>query len=109
MNPKRLQQLLNFLEKEPKDPFLLYAIATEYGEEHPEKAASYFDILLEKHPNYSATYYHAAALFAEMDLIDKAKSTYLKGIEICEAQKEIKALAELKNAYQNFLFEYDNE
>ena len=108
MNTKRLEELLKFLEKEPDDPFLLYAIATEYGEVNPEKAASYYNVLLDKHPEYSATYYHAAALFAEMGEIDKAKKTYEIGIQICEKQKEVKALAELKNAYQNFLFEYDD-
>ncbi len=108
MNIKRLQELLKFLEKEPNDPFLLYAIATEYGEENPEKATSYYDTLLNEHPDYSATYYHAAALFAEMGEIDKAKAIYEKGIIICEQQRETKALSELKNAYQNFLFEYDD-
>lgn len=107
MNQQRLEQLFNFLKDDPKDPFLLYAIATEYSNEKPEEAIKFFDNLLENHPEYFPTYYHAAALYAEIDEIEKAKKIYEKGIEVCEKARELKALQEIKNAYQNFLFEID--
>ncbi|UZR93968.1 tetratricopeptide repeat protein [Chondrinema litorale] len=107
MNQQRLEQLLNFLKDDPNDPFLLYAIATEYGEDNPKEALKYYDKLLSEHPSYFATYYHAAALLAEEEEIEKAREVYLKGIEVCKDIGEVKALQEIQNAYQNFLFEYD--
>lgn len=98
-----------FLENDPDDPFTIYAIATEYAGEMPDKAIVYYERLLVDFPDYTATYYHAAALFAEMGKIQKAKNTYEKGLEICEKSQDNKALHELKNAYQNFLFEFDDE
>ena len=46
----RITQLLEFLEKEPKDTFLLYALATEYLKTDTQKALAYFENLLQ---NYS--------------------------------------------------------
>ena len=109
MNKERLKHLMEFLEADPNDPFTIYAIATEYASELPEKAAVYYDRLLTDFPDYTATYYHAAALFAELGEINKAKNIYEKGLKACEKNQEIKALQELKNAYQNFLFEFDDE
>jgi len=104
---ERLQKLQAFLAEEPNDPFLIYAIATEYQATDMEKAREYFEILLTQHEDYVATYYHAAHLYFELGMDDEADKTYLKGIEKATAQKEDLALRELKNAYQNFQFERD--
>jgi tetratricopeptide (TPR) repeat protein len=109
MNKERLKSLMEFLEKDPNDPFLIYAIATEYGIQIPDKALKHYQRLLNDFPDYSATYYHAAALFAETGQLDRAKEIYEKGLVVCEKEKNVKALFELKNAYQNFLFEYEDE
>ena len=108
MNPTRLQQLQQFLKEEPNDPFLLYAIATEYlNAEDFEQARHFFEILLHEHEHYIATYYHAAQLYADLDLPELAEQTYKKGIALCEVHQELKTLRELKQAYQNFQFEQD--
>ena len=62
-----------------------------------------FEELLIKHPNYVATYYHAAALFADLEEKEKAENTYKKGIELAFAQQKTRAYDELKRAYQAFL------
>lgn len=105
MNKERLSQLQTFLKEEPNDPFILYAIATEYSQEDPEKALSYYEKLLIEHENYVATYYHAAKLYIDLDETEKAEKTYKKGIEIAREQGESLALRELQNAYNEFLFE----
>jgi len=107
MNQQRLEQLLRFLQETPEDPFLLYAIATEYIDEAPEKALQYFDRLSHDHPNYVPTYYHLAHLYIEMNDLPMAKNVFEKGISIAQQQGDQHALSELQNAYQNFLFEYD--
>lgn len=106
MNQERVKKLLEFLKNEPNDPFTIYALATEYLDADPSKSKIYFEQLLEDHPDYLATYYHAAQLYADLDLIDEAETTYRLGIDLAEKQHELKTLQELKNAYQNFEFEY---
>ena len=101
----RLQQLLEFLKEDPDDPFTLYAIATEYLQTDVEQARRYFEILLKSHPNYVPTYYHAAKLYEAFDEKDLAIKTYEKGIQQASEQNENLALRELKNAYQEILFD----
>ena len=105
MNKERLTQLLTFLKEEPNDPFILYAIATEYSQDDPEKALGYFEKLLVEHENYVATYYHAARLYADLGERNKAEITFQKGIEMARSQNESLALRELQNAYNEFLYE----
>ncbi|TAE00812.1 MAG: tetratricopeptide repeat protein [Bacteroidetes bacterium] len=100
---KILDQLLIWLAESPNDPFLLYGIATEYRKTEAETAVRYYEKLLENFPDYVATYYHAASLYAEIGETEKARKTYEKGIEICKKLNENKLLAELRNAYEDFL------
>lgn len=103
----RIELLQSFAEQEPDNPFNWYALAIEYLEIEPEKALNYFDKLLNEHKSYLPTYYHAAALYAEFGKLEKAKTTYEGGIILAKNLSEFNALRELKNAYQNFQFEYE--
>lgn len=106
-NLDRIQLLRQFTEEEPENPFNWYALAIEFRETDPEEAQILFAKLLANHTSYLATYFPAAHLYAEMDEIDQAKVIFEKGIFLAREQKNIKALQELQNAYQNFLFEND--
>ncbi|MCE7056172.1 tetratricopeptide repeat protein [Algoriphagus sp. AGSA1] len=108
-NLDRIQILKQFAEEEPANPFNWYALAIEYREGDQEKACSLFARLLVEHPTYLATYFPAAHLYAEMGKIEPAKEIFENGIALARDQKNIKALQELQNAYQNFLFENDLE
>ena len=105
MNNNRLQQLLEYLKKEPTDPFNLYAVATEYKNSNPNEAIKYFEKLLDMHPSYLPTYYHLAEVYLSQKMINKVESIYLKGIALAKEQKESMALRELQNAYNEFLFD----
>lgn len=105
MKSPRLKQLIEFLKEDPNDPFTLYAIATEYKAVDIAKARSYFEQLLEEHPDYLATYYHVAHLYLDLDLESQAEEAFKKGIEVAKTQKNSLALRELQNAYNEFLFE----
>ncbi|WKK81639.1 tetratricopeptide repeat protein [Marivirga arenosa] len=105
MNEDRIAQLCKFRKESPNDPFIIYALATEYKEEAPEKAKELFDELLKKHEDYIGTYYHAAALYAEFFDRDTADEIYQKGISVAQKNGEHHALRELQNAYTNFQFE----
>jgi len=101
-NSTRLSQLLQWLAESPNDPFLLYALATEYLPIDTSQSLFYYEKLLSEHPSYTATYYHLAALYVALEQMENARTTYQKGIEVCEKQAERHNLMELRRAYQEF-------
>lgn len=105
MNQQRINQLLEWLENEPNDTFNLYALAMEYKDDAPEKAVAYLEKIQQIEPTYTPTYYHLADLYKTLNYKEKAAQAYITGIQICKEQKAQHALAELQNAYQNFLYE----
>ncbi|MGB3777369.1 MAG: tetratricopeptide repeat protein [Tunicatimonas sp.] len=105
MSTDRLDALLAFLRETPDDAFTLYAVATEYRRAHPQKALEYYERLLDEHPQYVPTYYHAAQLYVDLNQPERAEQTYEKGIAIAGEQNDALALRELRSAYDEFLFE----
>ena len=67
MIQNRIAILEEFYKTEPNDPFNAYALALEYLNSNTSKAKALFEELLANHPTYVATYYHAAALFADLE------------------------------------------
>jgi len=106
-NLDRIQLLRQFTEEEPENPFNWYALAIEFRETDSDEAYSLFAKLLSEHPTYLATYFPAAHLYAEMGELNQSKVIFENGIGLAREQKNAKALQELQNAYQNFLFEND--
>jgi DNA phosphorothioation-dependent restriction protein DptG len=103
----RIQMLQSFAEQEPDNPFNWFALALEFRNSEPEKASNLLHKLLKEHKSYLPTYYHAAEFFSERGELDLAKTIYQKGITLAQEINETKTLRELKNSYQNFLFEND--
>ncbi|MBS9525078.1 tetratricopeptide repeat protein [Litoribacter ruber] len=106
-NLGRIEQLLDFAKEEPDNPFNFYALALEYQNTNTEKGVHYFNLLLEKFPEYLPTYYHAGLFFEKKNELEKAKSIFEQGISLAKAKNDNHAQRELQNAYQNFLFEND--
>ncbi|WP_194776940.1 tetratricopeptide repeat protein [Pararhodonellum marinum] len=106
-NLSRIDQLLAFVKEEPENPFNLYALALEYLSTKPEEADRYFTKLLKLHKGYLPTYFHAAAFYTDQGELAKAKSIYEEGLQLAQMQGNGHALKELKNAFQNFCFEFD--
>ncbi|WP_435355213.1 tetratricopeptide repeat protein [Emticicia sp. SJ17W-69] len=107
MQAERLKILLEYLAEEPNEPFNIYAVAMEYINKDNKQALFYLKKLLSEHPDYVPTYYHAAALYFELDEIEKAKQTYELGIEKAQQKQNVKAFDELKRAYRMFLDEIE--
>jgi tetratricopeptide (TPR) repeat protein len=107
MNNERLEQLFAFLKEDPDDAFTLYAIATEYIKTDIKQALQYYEQLLQHHPGYVPTYYHAASVYAQLGNAVKAKETYEKGLTVSLQQHNRHAHRELQNAYNQYLDEED--
>ncbi len=101
----RLEQLQDFLKEDPNDPFLKYAIATEYKSMNElEKALITFQSLMEAHPNYVPTYYHLGKTLEALNRNEEAIEIYEKGITIAMQMKDMHAARELREALQQLTF-----
>ena len=107
MNTPRIEQLKTFIKEEPNDPFNRYALAMEYFNSDEQKAISLLKELLEKFPAYLPSYYKYAHLLWERQDLETAEKVFEAGIELAQDQQDLKALKELKSAFQNFIFEKD--
>jgi tetratricopeptide (TPR) repeat protein len=100
MSINRLERLLEFLENEPNDPFLIYALATEYLRlNNSEKALLFYLELTNKHTDYVGTYYHLGKLFEQMQQQNDALKIYEQGIAVAKKIKDQHALNELLGVY----------
>ena len=64
METNRLDKLLAFIKNEPEDPFLKYALATEYLRlNETDNALAYYEDLIKNHAGYVGTYYHLGKLY----------------------------------------------
>jgi tetratricopeptide (TPR) repeat protein len=101
MQISRLQKLLEFIENEPDDPFLKYALATEYLRlNETVNALAYYEDLINNHPNYTGTYYHLGKLYEALGRKTEAISTYETGMKITKEQRDNHAFSELQAVYR---------
>ena len=108
MSINRLERLQEFINNEPNDPFLKYALATEYLRlNNPEKALWFFLDLVDKHTDYVGTYYHLGKLYEQMAQSKDALATYEKGIAVAKKIKDQHALNELLGVYNSLQDELD--
>lgn len=95
----RIEQLKSFLIDSPQDPFLNYALATEFiSQNNDADAEEIFKKLVQEQPNYVATYYHYGKLLERKQEREKAIEIYNAGIAMAKANKEQHSLSELQSA-----------
>src|SRR6185295_18206777 len=105
MNPSRITQLEKFLEQDPNDSFVQYALATEHvnlGDD--ESALSYFKKILAHDPDYTGMYYHLGKLYQRRQQNDLAEQTFLEGMKRTLG-KDAHTHRELQEALNQLLFE----
>lgn len=102
MSANRLSKLLQFLEQDPNDPFILYALATEYNSlNNTEEAFRFYRKLVAEHPNYVGTYYHLGQLLEKQDEKANAIEIYQQGILVARTKRDMHALSELQGAFNS--------
>ncbi len=107
----RLEQLRQFLEQEPNDPFLQYAIATEYLKLGDlEQALAYYLKTIEVDENYVGTYYHLGKLYEKLTDAPSAEKTYKNGMEVARKANQQHAFSELQQAYNKLMgLDYEDD
>ena len=101
----RLEQLQQYYDEDPHDPFNAYGLALEVSKSDPLRAAELFERLLEQHPTYVPAYYQAAKLYESLERSDRAIQIYKQGIGHSKKQNEFKALRELQSALDELIYE----
>lgn len=101
----RIEALRGFLSEDPDDSFSRYALAIEYGKLGQEAdAIREFETVIDKDPDYVATYYQLGKVFERIGRIEDAEKTYRAGITVAgragdghtkeELQAALEALAD---------------
>ncbi|WP_316811989.1 tetratricopeptide repeat protein [Pedobacter heparinus] len=102
MQSTRLAKLLEFLQSDPNDPFVLYALATEYNTANDtEKALEYYLKLTTDHPDYVGTYYHLGKLYEKLQQSEQAIAVYQQGMLVARNKRDMHAFSELQGAYNS--------
>jgi tetratricopeptide (TPR) repeat protein len=101
----RLEQLRQFAEDDPNDPFNLYALALECLKSNGDEAEKLFNKLLLEHESYLATYYQAALLQEQKGHRNAALQILEKGIGLAKQQNESKTQRELQGVYDELSWE----
>jgi tetratricopeptide (TPR) repeat protein len=112
MQTGRLEKLLEFIKNEPEDPFLKYALATEYLRiNQTDKALNYYEDLINNHPGYIGTYYHLGKLYEALNRKEDAIATYETGMKVTREQRDNHAFSELQAVYNQLtgLFDEDDD
>ncbi len=108
MSSSRLEQLLNFYNNTPDDPFILFALAKEYEKlDEQQKALEHYLKLYKTDPNYIGLYYHLGKLYEALSEERKAWDTYSEGIQRATQQGDQHARNELAGARLNLGDEED--
>jgi tetratricopeptide (TPR) repeat protein len=106
----RIEILKKYLEEEPGDSFLLYALALEFmALNENDQAFKYLQTILNCEPDYVPAYYMAGKTAESLKQTDKAIEYYLKGTEMAKKKNDHHTLNELKAALQSLQPDYEDE
>lgn len=102
----RIERLKLFLQGDPEDAFLNYALAMEYiALRETELAEQLLNKIWVSNPEYIPVYYQLGKLNALKGNIQKAIEIYRNGIEKCKLAKDQKTAAELNAAMEDIIDE----
>ncbi len=96
--PSRIQQLKQFINDDPEDPFNYYALALEYIKTDEKQALQILENVIINHKNYIPTYYQLAQLYERTAQKEKAIQTCNEGMVIARRQNDMKTFRELSAA-----------
>lgn len=103
MANERLEELKKYLSEEPDDAFLQYAYAVELiALQRNKEAYALLKQLIEKQPDYLASYYLAGKEGFQLNELSEAGVLVRTGIELAKAKGNRHAMAELTSLLDEY-------
>lgn len=97
----RREMLEEFLEQDPNDSFSRYALALELEKESKtQEAVQQLQEVIARDSSYVAAYYHLGRLLAQIGLIDEARESYRRGLDVAIASGDHRASSEMQEALE---------
>ena len=95
----RLEQLQAFLEEDPSDSFVQFALASEFAKLGDlQKAIDTFERLRTTDPSYVGLYFHLGKYLVAAGRTNEAITVYRDGIAMATQLSDLHARAELQSA-----------
>lgn len=95
----RIEQLMQFVEANPADPFPRYGLAMELKNTgRLDEAERAFAELLSRFPDYTPAYLHAGNVLRELGRGEECARMYRTGIDACVRKRDGHAQGELEAA-----------
>ena len=99
---ERLETLKEYLKADPKDAFLLFAVAKEYEKQGNDAVAYEYYLQIRTHdPGYIGLYYHLGKLHERRGENELAKAVYNQGIELAKEINDFHSAGELSGALES--------
>jgi hypothetical protein len=94
----RREFLEETVQQQPGNTFARYGLAMELAKTEPDAAWTHFAYLLEHHPEYAATYFHAGAFLGKQGRQEEARKVLTTGLEVTSRQGNRHTQSELQAA-----------
>jgi tetratricopeptide (TPR) repeat protein len=95
----RIEQLMQFVEANPGDPFPRYGLAMELKNTgRLDEAERAFSELLNRFPDYTPAYLHSGNVLRELGRAEECAKVYRAGIDACVRKRDGHAQGELEAA-----------
>lgn len=100
----RLETLHQFLQEDPNDAFIHYAIALEYiaEKQFPDAIAKFTGIITDN-GTYVPAYHQLGLLFAQLNRTEEAVEIFERGIGVATTMGDMHARAEMQEALDDLL------
>ena len=95
----RMEQLRRMLERDPNDPFLLYAIALEHKKAgDATQAIEFLNKVVQVDPGYCYAYHQRGLTYESLGDLEAARRAYREGIEAATRKGDAHARSEIEGA-----------
>ena len=96
MNASRSDMFRKLLEKDPKNPMILYSLGNElFKEKHYAEARDLLQRAIENKPDYSVAYRMLGRAHFELHENSEARSVFLKGREVARKNGDLQTVKEI--------------
>ena len=97
----RMTKLQHLLQKEPHDPFLLYAMALEYKKiGHYHQALLYLGRVMQQDGNYCVAYLQSGQVHELAGDLNAARDAYRTGVIAAKKKGDMHAAEEMQSALE---------